>query len=260
MNAIVQDVMTSNVIWVERDTPFAEMAALFRQNQVSAFPVLNEARQVIGVVSEADLMVKEALGCDADEMPGMITAITRHKERQKARGTTAAELMTAPAFTVSPDDSVARAARQMYLHRLKSLPVVDAGRCLVGIISRVDVLSVFGRPDEEIRQEALGTVLVNDLLVHPETIGVSVKNGVVTLTGVAEPARAGHDIVHGIRSIEGVVSVRDQLSYAPRGLDGIDVLASFPVDLPVGAARCSPVSAFTDLSDSCCHPASLPTL
>jgi CBS-domain-containing membrane protein len=228
MNAIVQDVMTRNVIWVERNTPFAEMAALFRQNRVSAFPVLNEARQVIGVVSEADLLVKEALG--ADEMPGMIMGITRHKERQKARGTTAGELMTAPAFTVSPDDSVARAARQMYLHRVKSLPVVDADRCLVGIISRVDVLSVFGRPDEEIRQEALGTVLVNDLLVHPETIGVSVKNGVVTLTGVAEPARAGHDIVHGIRSIEGVVSVHDQLSYAPRGLGGIDVLASFPVD------------------------------
>jgi CBS domain-containing protein len=230
MNAIVQDVMTTEVTWVERYTSFAALAALFRRARVSAFPVLDVAGRVIGVVSEADLVVKEALGCEADEMPGMITGITRHKEHQKARGATVGELMTAPAITVSPSDTVARAARQMYLHRVNSLPVVDADGCLAGIISRVDVLAVFSRPDEDIRHEALATVMLNGLIRHPETIDVTVRKGVVTLTGVAEPSEAAREIVHGIRQIEGVVRVRDLMSYVPGGLGGFDVLASFPID------------------------------
>ena len=50
----VKDVMTTQVFWVERDTPFAAIAAALRQHRVSAFPVLNEAGQVIGVVSLDD--------------------------------------------------------------------------------------------------------------------------------------------------------------------------------------------------------------
>lgn len=230
MNAIVKDLMTTNVIWVERDTPFAAMAAALRQYRVSAFPVLNEARQVIGVVSEADMLAKEALGCGADEMPGTITGILRRKEHKKACGITAADLMTTPAITISPNATIEQAARQMYLHRVKRLPVVDADRRLVGIISRADVLSVFERADEDIRAEVLAIVLLNDFLTHPDTIGVEVKDGVVTLSGVAEPGEAGHEIVRRIQHLDGVVSVRDHLSYVPRGPDGFDAVASFPLD------------------------------
>lgn len=230
MNAIVKDMMTTNVIWVERDTPFAAMAAALRQYRVSAFPVLNEAQQVIGVVSEADMLVKEALGCGADEMPGMITGILRREEHKKACGITAADLMTAPAITVSPNATVEQAAKQMYLHRVKRLPVVDADRRLVGMISRADVLLVFERADEDIREEVLATVLLNDLLAHPDTIGVDVKDGVVTLSGVAEPGEAGHVVVRRIHHLDGVVSVRDRLRYVPSGPEVFDAVASFPVD------------------------------
>jgi CBS domain-containing protein len=222
--------MTTNVIWVESDTPYAAMAAALRQYRVSAFPVLNEARQVIGVVSEADMLAKEALGCGADEGPGIITGITRHRDHKKACGITAGDLMTAPAITVSPNATVEQAARQMYLHRVKRLPVVDADRRLVGIISRADVLSVFERTDEDIRQEVLATVLLNDFLAHPDTIGVAVKDGIVTMTGVAEPGEAGRDIVRRVHHVQGVVSVRDRLRYVPSGPDSFDALAAFPVD------------------------------
>lgn len=230
MNAIVKDVMTTKVIWVERDTPFAAMAAALRQYRISAFPVLNEAQQVIGVVSEADMLAKEALGCGADEAPGMITGILRRKEQKKARGITAGDLMTAPVITVSPNATVEQAARRMYLHRVKRLLVVDADRRLVGIISRADVLSIFERADEDIREEVLATVLLNDFLAHPDTIGVEVKDGVVTLNGVAEPGEAGRDVVQRIHHLDGVVSVRDRLSYVPGGPDGFDAVASFPAD------------------------------
>jgi CBS domain-containing protein len=101
MGAAVKDVMTTKVFWVQEDTPFAPMAMALRRYRVSAFPVVNEKGQVTGVVSEADLLAKEALGGGEARMPGMITGILHHRELAKARGITARDLMTAPAVTVS---------------------------------------------------------------------------------------------------------------------------------------------------------------
>jgi CBS domain-containing protein len=149
MPTTVKDVMTSRVVWVKQDAPYKEMAAALRENRVSAFPVLDDEGTVIGVVSEADLLTKEALDGGYDGMPGMITGLLRRKEQGKARGITAADLMTHPAVTISPDDAVENAARLMYKSKLKRLPVVDADGHLTGIISRADVLSVFDRSDPE---------------------------------------------------------------------------------------------------------------
>jgi len=230
MGAAVKDVMTTKVFCVEEDAPFATMAAALRRYRVSAFPVVNEKRQVTGVVSEADLLAKEALEGGDARMPGMIAGILRHHELAKARGVTARDLMTVPAVTVSPDATVEHAARMMYLHRVKRLPVIDPDRRLIGIVSRADVLSVFGRPDEDIRADVVATMAANDALTHPDTVGVAVKGGIVTFTGVPEPPEAGHEIVRRARHIEGVVAVRDRFTYPPAGPGRFDVLASFPAD------------------------------
>ncbi len=103
---------------------------------MSAFPVIDDDEKVIGVVSEADLLAKEAL---AD--PGVIAGLLHRIDHQKAGALVAANLMTHPAVTVRPGDSVEHAARLMYNLRIKRLPVVDAGGCLVGLISRTDVLT-----------------------------------------------------------------------------------------------------------------------
>ena len=79
MNAIVKDVMTTQVVAVRRGATFKEMAATLRQFRVSAFPVIDDDGKVIGVVSEADMLAKEAL---AD--PGVITGLLHHKDLQKA--------------------------------------------------------------------------------------------------------------------------------------------------------------------------------
>lgn len=230
MGSAVKDVMTTNVFWVQEDAPFAAMAAALRQYRISAFPVVNEKRQVTGVVSEADLLAKEALEGGDARMPGMITGILRHRELAKARGVTARDLMTVPAVTVSPDATVEHAARMMYLHRVKRLPVIDADRRLVGIVSRADVLSVFGRPDHDIRADVVATTAADDVLAHPDTVAVAVKDGIVTFTGVPEPPETGHEIVRRARHIEGVVAVRDRFTYPPAGPGRFDVLASFPAD------------------------------
>ena len=153
MKTTVKDVMTSRVVWVKQDAPYKEMAAALRENRVSGFPVLDDEGKVIGVVSGADLLTKEALDGGYDGMPGMITGLLRRKEQGKARGVTAADLMTHPAVTISPDADVENAARLMYKGKIKRLPVVDSDGRLTGIISRADVLSVVDRSDQLLSPE-----------------------------------------------------------------------------------------------------------
>jgi CBS domain-containing protein len=211
----VEDVMTTRVVWVKKDATFKEMAAALRQNRVSAFPVVDDDGKVIGVVSEADMLTKEALQGGYDGMPGMITGILRHKEQEKARGVTAADLMTSPAATVAPGDSITRAARLMYTRRFKRLPVVDATGRLVGIVSRADLLATFERSDDDIRGD-IRDVMLNEFLTDPADFTVTVKDGVVTLEGRPETIDVGRELVRQIRHLSGVVAIRDRLSYPPR--------------------------------------------
>jgi CBS domain-containing protein len=207
--------MTGEVVAVRRDASFKEMAARLREYRVSAFPVIDENRRVIGVVSEADLLAKEALAGEHAGIPAALTGILHHKDHQKAAGLNAGDLMTHPAVTVRPEDSVEHAARLMYTLQVKRLPVVDAGGYLVGIVSRADLLTVFDRTDEEIHAEIVNDVILREFLVDPAMFAVTVADGVVTVKGAPETAELGHNLVTRIRHVQGVVAVRDELAYPP---------------------------------------------
>jgi len=228
MISTIKDVMTTRVVWVKKDASFRNMVSALREHRVSAFPVLDEAGKVIGVVSEADMLTKEALNSEPEGMPGMITGILRRKEHEKARGITAGDLMTRPAITVAPDDTVEHAARLMYTRKVKRLPVVDAAGHLVGIVSRADLLAVFDRSDQEIGKEITDEVMV-DQFIDPKTLNVTVKDGVVTLSGAPETSSIGRDLVQRVRHVQGVIAVRDRLNYPPEP-GRFDPLANFPID------------------------------
>ncbi|MBO0821190.1 MAG: CBS domain-containing protein [Nocardiopsaceae bacterium] len=222
MSTLVKDVMTTKVIWVNQDTRFAAIAAALREYRISAFPVLDDAGRVLGVVSESDLLAKLALGGGEDRMPGMITGILRQHQMEKARAVTAGHLMTSPAVTVSPDDAVERAAKLMYLHKVKRLPVVTADNQLAGIVGRADVLAVYDRADEEIGEEIRDGIAVRESLTDAERFDVSVTDGVVTLAGRPRTCGQGHDVVRHARHVQGVVAVRDRLDYPPPETDEIE--------------------------------------
>ena len=208
MNATVKDVMTTQVVAVRSGATFKEMAAALRQYRVSAFPVIDEHEKVIGIVSEADLLAKEAL-----TDPGVVTGVLDHRDVLKAEGLTAGDLMTPRAVTVRPEDSVEHAAQLMYFLKVKRMPVVDADGGLVGLVSRADVLAVYDRPDDDIREEITGNVIVRGFGKDPRQFAVTVQAGVVTVQGSPETAALGHDIVRKIRHVPGVVAVHDQLGY-----------------------------------------------
>ena len=168
MSTSVKDVMTTQVIWVERDTPFVDIATALYQYRVSAFPVLNLSGQVIGVISEVDLLAKLALGGWDDRATDMIGGSQDHPQLESGRAIIAGDLMTAPPITIAPDNTIQDAALLMYRRRVKHLPVVSADNHLVGIISRFDVLSALNRPDKDIHQVAL-----DEPLADPDAIGVT---------------------------------------------------------------------------------------
>jgi CBS domain-containing protein len=209
ISATVRDVMTTSVVAVRKDASFKEMAAMLRSRRISAFPVLDAQGRVIGVVSEGDLLVKEAVQADG---ASLLAALRHLREDDKAAGITAGDLMTGPAVTIGPDAPVEEAARLMYDRRVKRLPVVNTAGRLLGIISRVDVLTVFNRPDEDIRDEVVHQVLPSITLADPKDFTVVVNDGIVTIGGERQSDELGRAVMNAIRHVQGVVAVRDRLS------------------------------------------------
>jgi len=210
MSSTVKDVMSTHVIAVRQRAGYKEMAAMLRDQRVSAFPVIDDDNKVIGVVSETDLLAKEAL---EGTVPWTLGSLPRQHVRSQVNGVTAAELMTKPVVTIGPDKPVTDAARLMFNMRVKRLPVVSDDGTLIGIVTRSDVLSVYNRPDAEIQREITADLILGKFLGDPANFTVTVKDGIVTIEGTPETAVVGHDLINDTRHVEGVVAVRDRLSY-----------------------------------------------
>ncbi|MFF7891924.1 CBS domain-containing protein [Streptomyces sp. NPDC007907] len=213
---IVSDVMTHTVVAVGRDAPFKDVVKLMQEWKVSALPVLEGEGRVIGVVSEADLLVKEEF---RDSDPDRLTQMRRLSDLAKAGGMTAADVMSAPAVTVHPDATLAQAARVMAQRKVKRLPVVNDEGLLEGVVSRADLLKVFLRPDDEIAEEIRREILTPLFPKTPEPVLVDVADGVVTLTGRVGDASLVPIAARLVRSVEGVVDVDMALSGGMRVRD-----------------------------------------
>ncbi len=210
----VSDVMTSGVLSVGPAAHFTEIAAVLFTGAVRAVPVLDGDGRLLGVVSEADLLVTVEREEPAD---GRHRWRPRHTQRPgpvaKAGARTARELMSAPAVTVAPDTTLARAARTMRERGLSWLPVVDTDGRVAGVLGRSDLLSVFMRDDAAIRAEVVEGVLLQTMLIDPVRVAVGVEDGVVTLTGELDTHMDAELAVRFVERVEGVVDVVDRLSW-----------------------------------------------
>jgi CBS-domain-containing membrane protein len=210
-NSDVNDVMTRDVVSIREFTPYKAVVRILMEHGVSALPVVDERYHVLGVVSEADLIEKEAERVEG--YPESWELLTRRGRgaHSKARAELAGELMTSPAITVRVGTTVAQAARLMRKHGVKRLPVVDGNGVLVGIVSRSDLLKPFLRSDEAIRDAVVRDVLRAEMCVDPQSIDVRVRDGVVILAGEMENEFVARDTARLVRELDGVVSVVDRL-------------------------------------------------
>jgi CBS domain-containing protein len=211
----VRELMTPNVVCVRREAAFKEIATLLAERGITAVPVVDDSHRPLGVVSEADLLRKEA---GQPDPAGLLSAPRRRPgASSKAEAVTAEGLMSAPAVVARPQWTVVEAARVMEDHRVKRLPVVDDAERVIGIVSRSDLLRVFLRRDRSIRDEIVGDVLTRTLGLSREAldaIEVRVVDGRVALSGTVEHRSLIPVLVRLCRGADGVVDVADRLEYA----------------------------------------------
>ncbi|MGW3093294.1 CBS domain-containing protein [Streptomyces sp. NPDC001102] len=211
----IEDVMTREVVRAPRDASFKTVAGLLAEHRISGLPVVDDGGRVLGVVSETDLLHRQA--AQADARRGRRPRLPRptrsaRAAAAKARATTAEDLMTGPAVTTTLDASVTQAARIMRRHDVERLPVVDRRGRLAGIVTRGDLLRVFLRPDEDIRRD-VGDQVAAALCQPRYLVDVGVAGGVVRLRGHVERRSDTGLAVLVARRVDGVVAVSETLGY-----------------------------------------------
>ncbi|MFD6230312.1 CBS domain-containing protein [Streptomyces sp. NPDC060232] len=205
----VRELMTGEVVTVARNATFKDILRTLGEHDVSAVAVTDTRGRPLGVISEGDLLPKSA---DQGDWYGSLPRPERW-ESDKAAGTSAEELMSAPPVCARPDWTVAEAARLMESQRVKRLLVVDDSDILVGIVTRGDLLRVFLRDDDAIRHEITGEVLDRTLHLDPVSVSVDVADGRVTLHGVVRLRSLVPVVERLCRTVDGVVRVDAHLAW-----------------------------------------------
>ncbi|WP_406502634.1 CBS domain-containing protein [Streptomyces sp. NBC_01602] len=205
----VGDLMTDEVVSVVPATSFKEVAKLLAQYNISGLPVLDDEDQVVGVVSESDLVNRQAarhLVTSDSPDAGTGNAVSSGAEFM------AAEVMSTPAVTVHADETAPDAARLMMRSGVERLPVVDDEDRLVGIVTRRDLLSLFLRPDAEIRRRLVEDVFVGTMGLRPGVVTVHVVDGIVTMEGQLESQNQIAILTYLAEQLDGVVAVVNHVS------------------------------------------------
>lgn len=206
----VSEVMTTEVVAVEPESTLKEVAELLAGHRISGLPVVDRTRRVLGVVSEADILQKEA---GEDRRRGLLGRLLARERPAQLEARTAGEAMTSPPITLRPEREVAEAARLMLEREVNRLPVVDAEGRLVGIVTRADLVRAFARPDAEIERELREDVVLDTLWIDPATVELSVQNGEVTLAGEVDTKADARLLESFAVRVPGVVSIRSRLRW-----------------------------------------------
>jgi CBS domain-containing protein len=217
-HVLVEDVMTRAVVSARADALFKEIAAAMVRNGISLVPVLGDGRQVLGVVSAADLLAR--VSGEHGEIPRGHRLAARHEQHRKVAAATAVQLMTEPAVTVPADTSVREAARRCGRFHVRCMPVLDRSAQLVGIVSRSDLLKPYLRDDAGIQREITQHIIPVRLLLDPAELEVGVREGVVSLAGELPRRSEVSELVDAIGELDGVVAVHHQLSYRTDDIAG----------------------------------------
>ncbi|MGW7529209.1 CBS domain-containing protein [Streptomyces sp. NPDC054783] len=207
---LVRDVMEVPAACLRDDLPFREIARLLAREHVGAVPVVDDSDRVVGIVSESDLLAKVAFEASGHR-PGRVGRLRERQLHSKARGETAADLMTSPAITVLPGSTVAEAAWLAALSRLKRIPVTDHEGRLVGVVRRDALLQALIRDDAGIREEVEGRIEAVCSPGDRKAVEVTVHDGIVELTGRV-PSATGARLVAEVEQIADVVEVKNLLT------------------------------------------------
>ena len=227
-----KDIMTANVISVTEDAPVHEIVGLLLRYRISAVPVVDGARKVVGIVSEGDLLRPEAADGTGTRRPWWLEAVSasRQLDYNKAHGRTAGAVMTRNVITVDESTPLNEIAELLERHHIKRVPVLSDGG-LVGIVSRANLLhglanTIIDRhepgaaKDRQLRHDLM-KILLDEHKLDPVFVNVTVSDGNVRLWGVVENADEATAAESAAKSLPGVKSVENNLG--PGQMSGVPV-------------------------------------
>lgn len=211
----VQDVMTADVATVRPTASLKDVAAELSRRRISGMPVVDDRGDVVGVISEADILAKEQPAAQ-HHTSALARLLHRDDGGHSSRfdAVLVSDAMTSPPITIEAHVPAEFAAHEMTDRAINRLPVVQQGR-LVGIVTRADLVRAFARSDEQIDADVRETVaLQQELWSDEQPIEVVIAAGEVTLAGKVRRHEEASILTEMVRAVSGVVGVRSSLTWS----------------------------------------------
>jgi CBS domain-containing protein len=214
----VDDIMTRDVITVSPQTTIHAAARLMVDHGVSGLPVVDDEGQVVGIISEGDLIVRQRPRARASWWHLFFSDSEQlAREYQKCAGATVGEVMTRTLISAGPGLSVESVAAILDRHRIRRVPVLSGGR-LVGILSRGDLIKALATAPPS-RAPLFDAELVREMKARlarepwvSRIIVVEAKDGVISLWGLVNGSAERAACETMARAIEGCKGVENQLA------------------------------------------------
>lgn len=211
----VRDVMSRSVVSVRPDTPLKAAARMMVERGISGVPVVDDMGSVVGVLSEADFVIKQR-GAESIRHRPLARFIGDSPEAELEYAKVVAErvgtAMTSPAVVIEADSELRQAAAIMVDRSTNRLPVVE-GTKLVGIVTRADIMRAYLRSDDDLRIEILDRIIRDELWLDPKDFEVVVDDGVVRLAGTVNRRSVAEIVRRRVGREEGVVAVESALAW-----------------------------------------------
>jgi CBS domain-containing protein len=222
-----RDVMTTHVVTISASATIRELADLLVKRGISAVPVVGPKGELVGIVSEADLIRRAELGTARLQSWWLRMLSGEHALAAnfiKANAHKVSDVMVRNVITAEPDAPLGEVARLMERHAIKRVPIVH-NRQLVGVISRANLVQAIAtldsKPhlqlnptDTEIRDQ-ITKRLENEPWAHASLLNVLVRDGVVDLWGIVQTAIEKDAVRVAAESTPGVRAVNDNLMLHP---------------------------------------------
>jgi CBS domain-containing protein len=219
------DVMVTNVITVGPDARVQDVAQILLNARISGVPVVGSNGELIGIVSEGDLMRRVEAGTGR-RRPWWLVMLTGKEvlaaEYIKEHSRKVSDVMSRQVITAAPDAPLSEIVHLLEKNAIKRVPIVDKGK-LVGIVSRANLLQALAslsgkvpatQPDDaEIREKVL-TQLNAESWMRTSLINVIVQEGTVELWGIVDSAvekkavRVAAEVTPGVRAVNDNLIVR----------------------------------------------------
>jgi CBS domain-containing protein len=221
------DVMVTNVITVGLDASIEDVAHLLLTHRISAVPVVGQRGELVGIISEGDLIRRAELGTHPRRSWWLEMLAGRGKEALaaeyvKSHAGKVADLMTQEVITATPDTPLRDIAALLEKNRIKRVPIVANGK-VVGIVSRANLVQALATLRKDVEPGSMTDSIVRDKILAQfnlepwskfSTLNVTVQNGTVELWGIVDTeaekqaARVAAEMVAGADAVEDNVVVQ----------------------------------------------------